>query len=74
MVSIASFSYPATALAHPAITVCKSSGGKWDVGEYVRNVYNQFEYVCSTHPNANETGCSEGNLTIRDHFEEYIVR
>ncbi len=37
---------PVTSLDHPAITVCKENG-IYDVGEYLRAVYNNFEFHCS---------------------------
>ncbi len=43
-VAIATFSLPATRLAYPAVTVCRR--GRHDVGEYIRAVFDNFEFAC----------------------------
>ncbi len=45
VVGIDTFSTPATDLTFPAVTVCRNK--KYDVGEYLRAIYNNFEYSCS---------------------------
>ena len=41
-VAIATFAMPATEVPSPAITVCNPSG--FDIGEYVRAIYDNFQY------------------------------
>ena len=57
-VEITTFSKKATELIHPAITICNPNG--YDVGEYLRAVFDNFEY---------------GNLSesemLRSHFPGY---
>ncbi len=42
--AIDSFSHPAVDLPYPAISICKSS--KYDASEYLRAVFDNFEYTC----------------------------
>jgi hypothetical protein len=37
---------PISHLGHPAITVCKENG-IYDVGEYIRAVFNNFQFACN---------------------------
>ena len=55
VVEITSFSKKATDLIHPAITICNPNG--YDVGEYLRAVFDNFEY---SNIDASET--------LRSHF------
>ena len=60
---ISTFSLPATDLAYPAITtVCKAQ--KYDIGEYLRAVYDNFEFACE----ANDEECSQRAGLIRADF------
>ena len=43
-VGIESFTLPVTELPYPAITICKKNG-LYDPGEYLRAVFNKFEYA-----------------------------
>ena len=70
--SIETFSLPATSLAYPAITVC--NGYRYDVGEYIRAVYNNFESKCSV----KEDNCNATKY-LRSHFKpiaglHFVVR
>ena len=58
------FSMPATDLPYPAITVCNKNGH--DVGEYLRAVFDNFEYSCKD-PNLD---CEKSQL-LRSHFPEF---
>ncbi len=63
VVSIETFSLPATDLHYPAITVCKTS--PYDVGEYLRAVYDNFQMEC----------CATGNedtQLLREHFPGFF--
>ncbi len=44
MVTIETFSLPATSLPYPAISVCKPE--PYDVGEYIRAVFDNFQMTC----------------------------
>ena len=63
--SIETFSFPATELAYPAITVCKRQ--KYDMGEYLRAVFDNFEYSCNGSV-ADSMSCVDSML-LRDHFQ-----
>ena len=60
------FSAAPSDLAMPAITVCK--GSKYDVGEYVRAVYDNFEYACKWDKDAESNDCTKSEL-LREHFK-----
>ncbi len=64
------FSLPATDLPHPAITVCKN-GGRYDVGEYLRAVFDNFDYRC---PTDGRGRCAPGDRTdlLRKHFDNLV--
>ena len=66
-ISIATFSHPATSLPHPAITVCRAV--EYDVGEYIRAVFNNFEYQCRGSDSS--PSCKRTSL-LRDHYRSYI--
>ena len=53
---------PATDLPYPAITICNKNG--YDVGEYLRAVFDNFEYSCK------DGDCEKSSL-LRSHFPEY---
>ena len=57
-VEITTFSKKATELYHPAITICNPNG--YDVGEYLRAVFDNFEY--------NDLNSSK---LLRSHFPGY---
>ncbi len=67
-VAIDTFSLPATSLPFPAITVCKRR--KFDVGEYLRAVFDNFQYVCKKAEGVNDT-CRESML-LREHYDTYV--
>ena len=56
------FSMSATDLPYPAITICNKNG--YDVGEYLRAVFDNFEYGCK------DGDCEKSSL-LRSHFPEY---
>ena len=63
--TIETFSYPATNLDYPAITVCKM--GSYNVDEYVRAVFDNFQVVCMD----NKT-CADTTL-IREDYPSYLT-
>ena len=65
-VEISTFSLPVTTLQYPAITICKENGF-YDVGEYIRLVFNQFRYVCIQ---GNES-CNDTAL-LKNHYHNFI--
>ncbi len=60
-IAIESFSVPATDLPYPALTVCKEQ--KFDSGEYVRAVFNSFEFACK----AGDGSCKASEV-LRSHY------
>ena len=62
-VTINSFSVPVTELPFPAITICKSGSG--DAGDYVRAIYNNFQFKC------NSPASCESRKLLGDHFYGY---
>ena len=56
---------PATELPYPSITICNKNG--YDVGEYLRAIFDNFEYSCK------EGDCEETRL-LRSHFPEFSSR
>ncbi len=61
------FSSAPTDLAMPAITVCKSS--KYDVGEYLRAVFDNFEYACEWNEKTMRENNCTGSGLLRKHFK-----
>ena len=61
---------PITQLDHPAITICKPYG-IYDIGEYLRAVFNNFQFSCKS--DKNYGGCQPENL-LRSHYTEYSDR
>ncbi len=61
--SIATFSYPATNLTFPSITLCKNNG--YDIGEYLRAIYDNFQFACD-----DEEGC-ERTERLREDFPAF---
>ncbi len=62
--AIDSFSLPVTDLYYPAVTVCKRS--PYDVGEYLRAIYDNFQMDCCR--------TSEDNTKLlREHFPGLFV-
>ena len=59
-VAIQTFSKPSHEVEFPAITICNEDG--FDVGEYIRAVFDNFQYSCFKGHN-----CSETEL-LRSHF------
>ena len=67
---IDTFSLPATRLAFPAITVCK--GRPYDVGEYLRAVFDSFEWVCEAPEGGKNCGPGDNSSTLlRDHYHAF---
>ncbi len=60
---IDTMSYPATKLAYPAITVCKED--RYDVGEYIRAVFDNFQYAIGDEYG----GKVEGKESIRAEYD-----
>ena len=67
MVAIETFSHPATDLIYPAITVCNRH--KYDVGEYIRAVFDNFELRCSS---AIPGDCNK-TAAMREDFGKYAT-
>ena len=65
-VAITTFSMPATQVHYPAITICNQNGN--DVGEYLRAVFDNFQYACTEH-----SGDCERTQLLRSHFPAYDV-
>ena len=63
-VAIRTFSKPAREVEFPAITICNEKG--FDVGEYIRAVFDNFQYKCEKDYNCNETEL------LRSHFPAYF--
>ena len=63
-VAIKTFSKPANQVPFPAITVCKEHS--YDVGQYLRAVFDNFQYSC-----AEGLDCNETEL-LRSHFPGYF--
>ena len=64
--AIASHSMPATKVPYPSITICNPKG--YDASEYLRAVFDNFQYSCGDI--TNPTGC-EQSKTLRSHFPAY---
>ena len=58
---------PITKLDHPAITICKPNG-IYDIGEYVRAVFNNFKFSCKSEKDSES--CQAANL-LRSHYRPY---
>ena len=65
-VGIKSFSLPVTELNYPAITICKENGF-YDPGEYVRAIFNNFQYTYE-----DGDGSCETTALLRQHYKQYI--
>ena len=65
-VSIASHSLEVTELDYPAITICKENG-LYDPGEYIRPVFNLFQYACKV----GDDSCKNSEI-LREHYKEYV--
>ena len=63
-VTIETFSYPATKVEYPALTVCKRRS--YNVDEYVRSVFDNFQVVCT-----NDASCDE-TLPLREDYPHYL--
>ena len=63
-VTIETFSHPATDLEYPAITVCKM--GSYNVDEYVRTVFDNFQVVCMDNDTCEDTAL------LRDDYPSYL--
>ena len=64
-VAIKTFSKPANEVPYPAITICNENG--FDVGQYIRAVFDNFQYSCSM---GERHDCGETEL-LRSHFPGY---
>ena len=58
-VAIKTFSKPARGVPYPAITICNPNG--YDVGQYIRAVFDNFEFSC-------ERGKCEKSRLLRTDF------
>ena len=58
-VAIKTFSKPAREVPYPAITICNPNG--YDVGQYIRAVFDNFEFSC-------ESGKCEKSRLLRTDF------
>ena len=69
-VSIITFSYPATKLNYPAITVCRKI--PYNPDEYVRAVFDNFQLTCNNScMDYCDASCEETEV-LREDFEAYI--
>ena len=62
--AIATHSMPATEVPYPAVTVCNPNG--YDAGEYLRAVFDNFQYSCEE----GSTDCGKSGM-LRSHFPAY---
>ena len=60
---------PVTSLDHPAITICKPNGIS-NAGDYVRAVFNNFEYS-NAGCDAGGTNCPRELTDLRRHYKPY---
>ena len=58
---------PITTLDHPALTICKTNG-IYDVGEYLRAVFNNFKFTCKSEKDSES--CHATDL-LRSHYTAY---
>ena len=58
---------PATDLTYPALTVCNPH--PYDVGEYMRAIYDNFQYDCFLD---NPRSCEPAKL-LREHFPKFFT-
>ena len=65
-VGILTHSLEVTELDYPSITICKEKG-LYDPGEYIRPIFNQFQYACSN----GDSSCNKTEL-LREHYQEYV--
>ena len=66
-VDIKTFSRSANEVPYPAITICNENGFDFDVGQYIRAVFDNFEYSCFKGEGHN---CNKAEL-LRSHFPGY---
>ena len=66
-VGIERFTLPVTELPYPAITICKKNG-LYDPGEYLRAVFNQFQYA---YRKDDEGSCNE-TASLRSHYRNFV--
>ena len=66
-VGIERFTLPVTELPYPAITVCKKNG-LYDPGEYLRAVFNQFQYA---YRKDDEGSCNK-TASLRNHYRNFV--
>ena len=66
-VGIERFTLPVTELPYPAITVCKKNG-LYDPGEYLRAVFNQFQYAYSK----DDEGSCNKTASLRSHYRNFV--
>ena len=59
---------PVTNLDHPALTICKANG-IYDVGEYLRAVFNNFQFACES---SLESESCKATKTLRRHYSSYL--
>ena len=64
---IETFTLSVTELPYPAVTICKKNG-LYDPGEYLRAVFNQFQYAYRK----DEAGSCEKTADLRDHYRNFV--
>ena len=64
---IESFTLSVTELPYPAITICKKKG-LYDPGEYLRAVFNQFQYAYRK----DDKGSCIDTATLRSHYRNFV--
>ena len=64
---IESFTLSVTELPYPAITICKKKG-LYDPGEYLRAVFNQFQYAYRK----DDKGSCNDTALLRSHYRNFV--
>ena len=64
---IESFTLSVTELPYPAITICKKKG-LYDPGEYLRAVFNQFQYAYRKY----DKGSCNDTALLRSHYRNFV--
>ena len=65
--TVTALGIPIATLDHPAVTICKPNG-IFDVGEYLRAVFDNFQFSCKS---GNGTESCRGDMLLRDHYSTY---
>ena len=64
---IESFTLSVTELPYPAVTICKKNG-LYDPGEYLRAVFNQFQYAYRK----DDEGSCNATALLRSHYRNFV--